>query len=147
LYQAAVNFTTRTGAGLEVEQARYMYAKFVKNNMEMKQAIEQEQEDYERSSHRVRSRTKRNIFGSLISTLTGLATEEQLRAEHEAEKHLEQKVARMLSHEIDVEKSVELLNREVAHSMHDANRHMRHIRHDQFMDNMYWSRKEMHRVV
>jgi hypothetical protein len=124
-----------------------MYAKFVKNHMEMKQALEQEKEDYERSSNSGRSRTKRNIFGSLISMLTGLATEQQLRVEHKAEKHLEQKVARMLSHEIDVEKSVELVNREVAHSMHDTNRHMRHIRHDQFMDNMYWSRKERHRVV
>ena len=72
LYQAAVNFTARSGAGLEVEHARHAYARFVKNNMEMKNAIEQEMENYKRSSGRVRS--KRNIFGSIISTLTGLAT-------------------------------------------------------------------------
>ena len=72
LYQAAVNFTARTGAGLETEHARHVYARFVKNNMEMKSAIEQEMENYKRSSGRVRS--KRNIFGSIISTLTGLAT-------------------------------------------------------------------------
>ncbi len=67
--------------------------------------------------------------------------EDQQRAEHVAEKHLEQKVARMLSHEIDVEKRVEILNREIAHTVHDINRHMREIQHEQYMDNMYWSRK------
>jgi hypothetical protein len=54
---------------------------------------------------------------------------------------LEQKVAMMLSHEIDMEKSVKILNREVAHSVHDINRHMRKIQHEQYMVNMYWSRK------
>jgi hypothetical protein len=39
LYQAAVNFTARTGAGLEVEHTRHVYARFVKNNMEMKMAL------------------------------------------------------------------------------------------------------------
>jgi hypothetical protein len=47
----------------------------------------------------------------------------------------------MLSYEVDVEKNVESLNREVAYSMHDANRHMQKIPHEQYMDNMYWSRK------
>jgi hypothetical protein len=82
LNQAAVNFSARTGAGLEVVHARHMDARFIKNNMDMKQAIDQEREDYKHSSSWVRA--KRNIFGSLISTLTGLATEEQLRAEHKA---------------------------------------------------------------
>ena len=72
LYQAAVNFTARTGAGLEIEHARHLYARYVKNNMEMKHAIELEMEDHKHSSARVRN--KRNIFGSIISSLTGLAT-------------------------------------------------------------------------
>ena len=75
-----------------------------------------------------------------------LLLEEELRAEHEAEKQLELKVACMLAHEIDVEKGVQLLNREVAHSMHDVNKHVREIHHIQFMDNMYWSRKAMHYI-
>ena len=72
LYQAAVNFTARTGAGLEIEHARHLYARYVKNNMEMKHAIELEMEEHKHSSARVRN--KRNIFGSIISSLTGLAT-------------------------------------------------------------------------
>jgi hypothetical protein len=67
--------------------------------------------------------------------------EEQLRAEHEAEKQLEQKVARMLSHEKDVEKGIQILNNEIAHTVHDINKHLRGLEHQQFMDNMYWSRK------
>jgi hypothetical protein len=62
--------------------------------------------------------------------------EEQMRAEHEAEKQLEQKVARMLSHEIDVEKGIQLLNNEIAHTVHDINKHLRSQEHQQFLDNM-----------
>ncbi len=72
LYQAAANFTARIGAGLEIERARHVYARFVKNNMEMKMALEQEQNEEKKGHARVRS--KRNIFGSIISSLTGLAT-------------------------------------------------------------------------
>jgi hypothetical protein len=72
LYQSAINFTARTGAGLEVEHARHVYARFVKTNMEMKKALEQEDENGQRGHILVRH--KRNIFGSIISTLTGLAT-------------------------------------------------------------------------
>ena len=57
------------------------------------------------------------------------------------------KVARMLSHEIDVEKVMQLLNTEVAHSKDNVNRHLREMHHSHFTDNMYWSRKEMHMVV
>jgi hypothetical protein len=67
--------------------------------------------------------------------------EEQMRSEHEAEKQLEQKVARILSHEIDVEKGIQILNSEIAHNVHDINKHLRGLEHQQFMDNMYWSRK------
>jgi hypothetical protein len=67
--------------------------------------------------------------------------EEQLRAEHEDEKQLEQKVARILSHEIDVEKGIQILNSEIAHTVHDINKHLRGLEHQQFMDNMYWSQK------
>ena len=67
--------------------------------------------------------------------------EEQLRAEHEVEKQLELKVARMLSHEIDTEKGVQLLSMEIAHSVREVNELLRSVQHEQFMDNMYWSRK------
>ncbi len=70
-----------------------------------------------------------------------ILSEEQMRAEHEAEKQLELKVARILSHEIDVEKGIQILNKEIAHTVHDINKHLRGLEHNQFMDNMYWSRK------
>ncbi len=70
-----------------------------------------------------------------------ILSEEQMRAEHEAEKQLELKVARMLSHEIDVEKGIQILNKEIAHTVHDINKLLRGLEHNQFMDNMYWSRK------
>jgi hypothetical protein len=57
---------------LEIEHARHVYARFVKNNMEMKMALEQEQDEDKKGHAHVRS--KRNIFGSIISSLTGLAT-------------------------------------------------------------------------
>ena len=61
---------------------------------------------------------------------------------------MEMKVARMLSHEIDVEKVMQLLNLEAAHSKDDVNRHFRDMHHLHFMNNMYWSRKEkMHMAV
>jgi hypothetical protein len=49
-----------------------MYARFSKNNMEMKMALEQEQNEDKKGHTHVRS--KRNIFGSIISSLTGAAT-------------------------------------------------------------------------
>jgi hypothetical protein len=48
----------------------------------------------------------------------------------------------MLPHEIDVEKSVELLNRKMVHIVHDVNKQLREVQHEQFMDNMFWGRKE-----
>jgi hypothetical protein len=80
LYQAAVNFTARTGAGLEIVHARPVYTRFVKNNMEMKMALEQEQEEDKKGHASVRS--KRNIFGSITSSLTGLATGACLLHQH-----------------------------------------------------------------
>ncbi len=74
-------------------------------------------------------------------------SEEQLRAEHEAEKQLELKVARMLSHEIDVEKGIQILNKEIAHTVHDINKHLRGLEHQQFMDNMYWSWKAWRCII
>ncbi len=68
-------------------------------------------------------------------------SEKQLRAEHEAEKQLELKVARMLSHEIDVEKGVQILNNKISHTVHNINKHLRALQHVQFMDDMYWTRK------
>jgi hypothetical protein len=42
LYQSAVNFTARTGVGLVIDHTSHVYARCVKNNMEMNKALEQE---------------------------------------------------------------------------------------------------------
>jgi phage-related tail protein len=143
IHDAAVNYTVRTGAGLEVENARFLYSRFVQNNMQMKKALEYEREDMlRRMKLGLPKRVKRNIFGGILSTLTGLVTEEQLRAEHEAEKALESKVARMLSHETDVEKSLDLLSREITGNINQSNLEFKKLHYTVFRDSMYWSRKE-----
>jgi hypothetical protein len=99
IHDAVVNYTKSTGAGLEVEHAGFMYSRFVQNNMQMKKAMEIEKEDLQSRRRVGKIRQKRNVFDSIVSTLTGLVTAEQLRSEQEAEKALELKVARMLSHQ------------------------------------------------
>ena len=146
-----MNFTKRTGAGLEVEHARFVYSRFVQNNMQMKRALEYEKEDMKRRMEvGGPKRGKRNVFGGILSTLTGLVTEEQLRAEHEAEKALEAKVLKMLSHETDVEKSLDLLSKEITGNINQSNLEFKRIHYTIFRDSMYWSRKEgryMYKIV
>ncbi len=77
----------------------------------------------------------------LTEEACGLSFLEELRAEHEAKKHLEQKVAIVLSHKIGVEKGIQLLSSEIMHTVHDVNKHLRGLEHQQFMDNMNWNRK------
>ena len=140
IHEAAVNFTKRTGAGLEVEHARFVYSRFVQNNMQMKRALEYEREDMKRRMEvGGPKRGKRNVFWGILSTLTGLVTEEQLRAEHEAEKALEAKVLKMLSHETDVEKSLDLLSKEITGNINQSNLEFKRIHYTIFRDSMYWS--------
>lgn len=56
-------------------------------------------------------------------------------------------MARMLSHEIDVEKGIQLLSLELADNVEDVNTLIRSVQHEQFMDNMYWSRKNWRMTV
>ncbi len=48
------------------------YAHFVINNIDMKKVLEQEREDHKRGYTLMRSNG--NIFGAIISTVTGLET-------------------------------------------------------------------------
>ncbi len=141
IHDAAVNYTKRTGAGLEVEHARFMYSTFVQNNMQMKKAMEIEKEDLQSRRRVGKIKQKRNVFGSIVSTLTGLVTAEQLRSEQEAEKALELKVARILSHQIDAEKRLDLMRREITGNINQSNLEFKKTHHAMFRDTMYWSRK------
>ncbi len=85
-------------------------------------------------------RQKRNVLDSIASTLTGLVTAEQLRSELEAEKALELKVARMLSHQVDADKSLDLMSREITGNVNQSNLEFKKIHHAMFRDTMYSSR-------
>ena len=76
LVQDAKNFTRRTNysALMEIDHIRYFTAKFTLSNINLHQAMEMQAKEL---------RTKRNIFGSILSTLTGLVTEEELKVEQE----------------------------------------------------------------
>ncbi len=49
------------------------------------------------------ARTKRNIFGSVISSLTGLATIDQMQVEHKAVVETNEKIRKLLKHELDLD--------------------------------------------
>ena len=61
-----------------------------------------------------KSRYVRNIFGSIIGTLTGLVTQEEMKAAEETEKDLERKVKTVLAHDLEVEKIMEQVEKEIA---------------------------------
>ncbi len=56
----------------------------------------------------------RNIFGSIIGTLTGLVTSEKLRVAEEKEWELEKKVKTLLAHDLEVEKAMQQVEKEIA---------------------------------
>ena len=68
----ARNFTYRlndTGSSIEMDHIRYFLAKFTQCNVDLNTAIQLEGKEL---------RIKRNIFGNILSTLTGLVTYEEL---------------------------------------------------------------------
>ena len=133
MYKAASNFTSRHGIGLEEEHAQHVYARYAESNWQMHQAAVLQQQEG--------NRQKRNIFGSIISTLTGLATEEQLQAEQLREKELEKKVTKMLSHEIEAEKQLLHLGEEFNELVSAEERRLKQLQWDNIHTNLYWSRK------
>ena len=136
MYKAASNFTSKHGIGLEEEHAQHIYARYAESNWQMHQAaMSKKQED---------NRPKRNIFGSIISTLTGLATEEQIQAEQLREKELEKKVTKMLSHEIEAEKQLLHLGEEFNELVSAEERRLKQLQWENIQTNLYWSRKVMH---
>ena len=59
------------------------------------------------------TRSTRNIVGTLLSTLTGLVSEEQMRVEVESERELEKKIKFMLIHDVDMEKEMVVIQKEL----------------------------------
>ena len=66
----ARNFSARLNDSghIELEMVRYFLAKFTATNVQMHQVIQMGKDEPKRR--------KRNIFGSILSSLTGLVTEE-----------------------------------------------------------------------
>jgi phosphopantetheine adenylyltransferase len=92
---SARNFMLRTNSSMmEIDFARHVNAKFALANVRLHQAFELEADN---------PRKVRNIFGSIVSSLTGLVTQEDLAKQAETEKQLEQKVKHMLEHELNLE--------------------------------------------
>ena len=68
----AKNYTYRVndkGSSIEMDHIRYFLAKFTQSNVDLNTAIQLEGKEV---------RLKRNIFGSILSTLTGLVTQEEM---------------------------------------------------------------------
>jgi hypothetical protein len=108
LLEAARGFANRTKyAAMELEMARHVLAKFTLLNIRMTQAIYDEQGEG-------KNRQRRNIFGSIIGTLTGLVTAEEMRAAEEKEAELERKVKTVLTHDLEVEKAMQQVEKEIA---------------------------------
>ena len=76
LYDAK-NYTYRLkdkGSSIELDHIRYFIAKFTQTNVDLNTAIQLEGKEV---------RLKRNIFGNILSTLTGLVTHEELEKQQE----------------------------------------------------------------
>jgi len=68
----AKNYTYRLkdkGSSIEMDHIRYFLAKFTQCNVDLNTAIQLEGKEI---------RLKRNIFGNILSTLTGLVTQEEM---------------------------------------------------------------------
>ena len=73
----AKNYTYRLkdkGSSIELDHIRYFIAKFTQTNVDLNTAIQLEGKEV---------RLKRNIFGNILSTLTGLVTYEELEKQQE----------------------------------------------------------------
>ena len=134
MYKAAINFTARHGISLEEQHVQHIHARYAESNWQLHQAALLEQVA-------PNNRVRRNVFGSIISSLTGLATEEQLKVEQQREVELEKKVAKMLSHEIDAEKQIQILSEEMNQVVSSEERKLKQLQWDIAQDNLYWSRK------
>jgi uncharacterized membrane-anchored protein YhcB (DUF1043 family) len=87
-------------------------------------------------------REKRNIFGSVISQLTGLVTQEDLNKEIESKKELERKVATLTKHETDMASILGNLRKEIDALYYDEEKAHRKLEFGANMTFIYHSRKD-----
>jgi hypothetical protein len=86
-------------------------------------------------------RNRRNIFGTILSTLTGLVSEEDFNKLKETEKELERKVRTIIKHETDMATTLDTFGKEITAIYYDEQKAHRKLEWNADMTFSYWSRK------
>jgi len=86
-------------------------------------------------------RVTRNVFGDLISDLTGLATGKELEAERIEIHDTNKKVKSLLEHEIVMDHAIERIGNELAKTNRSSAKVMAWVEHQMRLDAQYSSRK------
>jgi len=86
-------------------------------------------------------RVVRNVFGDLISDLTGLATRKQLQAERIEIHDTNKKVKSLLEHEIVMDHAIERIGNELVKTNRSSAKVMAWVEHQMRLDAQYSSRK------
>ena len=136
LISDAKNFSARVKDEGHIEEleVRHFVAKFTALNVNLNQAIQL-------SDAAGNARAKRNIFGSILSSLTGLVTEEELQKEKMEEKQLEAKVKSIITHETHMQTELSRLEEEVKKIYYDDFKEIRKLQFAVMHNMRYLSRK------
>jgi hypothetical protein len=98
------NHSDMVGHPVEITRAKHLASKFVGLAVQAQAAAKQEMADQQsmlgEGGYRADGRSKRNIFGSILSGLTGLVTDDQMAAERERQTALEKKLMHAMEHEV-----------------------------------------------
>jgi len=86
-------------------------------------------------------RVTRNVFGDLISDLTGLATGKELEAERIEIHDTNKKVKSLLEHEIVMDHAIERIGNELVKTNRSSAKVMAWVEHQMRLDAQYRSRK------
>ncbi len=86
------------------------------------------------------ARKKRNIFGNVISSLTGLATLEQMQSEHKAIAETNEKIQKLLKHNLDIDEILKNLTNS-ATTKAEFSRMLGVIQKQNLQDALYHSRQ------
>ncbi len=89
------------------------------------------------------SRKKRNIFGNVISSLTGLATLEQMQSEHKVVVETNEKIRKLLKHELDIDEILKNLTNS-ATTKAEFSRMLGVIQKQNYQDALYHSRQVLY---
>jgi hypothetical protein len=98
------NHSDMVGHPVEITRAKHLASKFVGLAVQAQAAAKQEMADQQlmlgEGGYRADGRSKRNIFGSILSGLTGLVTDDQMAAERERQTALEKRLTHAMEHEV-----------------------------------------------